>query len=69
VTSTNGTLIRKIQRHDATSISTPPPSGPTTVEMPAHAVQVPIAPPRSAGGNVAMMIASVLGTSSAPATP
>jgi len=69
VISTNGTLITKIQRHEAASISTPPPSGPSTVEMPAHAVQVPIAGPRSAAGNTAMMIASVLGTSSAPATP
>ena len=69
MTITNGTLIRKIQRHDAASIKAPPPSGPITVEMPLHAVQVPIAPPRSSGGNVDMMIASVLGMSSAPATP
>ena len=37
--------------------------------MPAHAVHVPMAAARSPAGNTAMMIASVLGTSSAPATP
>ena len=68
-TITNGTLIRKIQRQDAPSISAPPTSGPTTVEMPVHAVHDPIAAPRSDSGKVAMMIASVLGTSSAPNAP
>ena len=40
-----------------------------TVAIPAHAVHVPIARPRSSGGNVAMMMAKALGASSAPAMP
>ena len=51
------------------SIRTPPPSGPITIAMPVHAVQVPIAGARSSSSNVFVIIASVLGTSSAPATP
>ena len=39
--------MRKIQRHEATLTSSPPTSGPTTVAIPPHAVQVPIAGPRS----------------------
>ena len=34
-----------------------------------HAVQVPIAPPRSSGGKTAMITASALGVSSAPNAP
>ena len=51
------------------STSAPPASGPITVETPLHAVHVPIARPRSSSGNTAMIVASVLGTSSAPAAP
>ena len=69
VATTNGTLIPKIQRHDALSTSRPPPSGPITIAMPAHAVHDPIAAPRSSAGNVEVMTASEAGTSSAPATP
>jgi hypothetical protein len=69
VTSTNGTLMAKIQRHDAWSTSKPPPNGPSTVAMPAHAVHVPIAAPRSSAGKTAVMTASEEGTSSAPAMP
>ena len=47
VSSTNGTLMAKIQRHDAVSTSQPPASGPITIAMPDQAVQEPIAPPRS----------------------
>ena len=69
VASTNGTLMAKIQRHEAVSTSTPPPNGPMIAAMPAHAVQVPIAAPRSSGGKTEVMIESDAGTSSAPATP
>jgi hypothetical protein len=69
VMSTNGRLTAKIQRQDAASTICPPASGPTTVAIPDHAVQEPIAPPRSAGGNVATMTASALGVSSAPNRP
>ena len=69
MTAAGTTLSAKIQRHDAWSTSTPPISGPTTVEMPVQAVHDPIAAPRSSGGNVATISASVLGTSSAPAMP
>ncbi len=37
--------------------------------MPPQAVQRPIAPPRSAVGNTATMMASAAGVSSAPETP
>ena len=69
VISTTGMLSAKIQRHDAVSTSWPPISGPSTVPIPPHAVHVPIALPRSSGGNVAMMTASAAGVSSAPKTP
>src|SRR3954451_14693973 len=69
VASTNGTLIPKIQRQVAWSTSRPPPSGPITIAMPAQAVHVPIAAPRSSAGKVAVMTASEDGTSSAPAIP
>jgi hypothetical protein len=69
VASTSGTLIAKIQRHDASCTSTPPPSGPTTSAMPVHAVHEPIAAPRSDAPNVAVISARLLGTSAAPAIP
>ena len=47
VAITNGTLIRKIERHDPTETSQPPTSGPIRNEIPVQAVQVPIAAPRS----------------------
>ena len=61
--------MAKIQRHEATSTSQPPTSGPTTNEIPDHAVHEPIAAPRSSGGKVATITASALGVSSAPNTP
>jgi len=61
----SGTLIRKIQRQDPIASSSPPASGPSAVEIDPHAVQVPIAAPRSSGPNVLTMTASELGTSSA----
>ena len=62
-------MIPKIQRHEAWSTSSPPPSGPITIAIPPHAVHVPIAAPRSSSGKTAVMIASEDGTSSAPAIP
>ena len=59
----------KIHRHEAWSTMAPPASGPTIVAIPPHAVQVPIAAPRSFGGKAATMIASELGVTSAPAAP
>ena len=67
--TTGTTLTRNTQRHEATVTSAPPPSGPITVAIPVHAVHVPIAIARSCSANVSMISASVLGTSSAPATP
>ena len=65
----NGRFSRKIDLHDAIANSSPPASGPSTVAIPPHAVQLPIAGPRSDSSNVATITASALGTSSAPATP
>ncbi len=62
-------LIRKIQRQETVSSSSPPTSGPTTVAMPLHAVQLPIAAERSDSEKTPTITASALGTSSAPATP
>ena len=69
VAITNGTLMAKIQRQLATSISQPPASGPMTNAIPPHAVHEPIAPPRSSGGKLATMTARALGVSIAPKTP
>ena len=67
--STIGTLIAKIQRHEAASTSCPPITGPSTVPIPPHAVHAPTALPRSSGGKVDTITASAAGVSSAPATP
>ena len=69
VASATGTLIRKIARHVHTPISQPPISGPVMNEIPLHAVQVPIAAPRSPPENVDVRIASDAGVRSAPARP
>src|SRR6185312_6102733 len=69
VTAISGRLIAKIQRQESWSMSRPPSSGPATKKMPVQAVQVPTAAPRSSPSKQAVMIASELGTSSAPATP
>ena len=61
--------MAKIQRQDALSTSWPPMSGPSTLPIPAHAVQAPTALPRSSGGKVRTITASAAGVSSAPATP
>src|SRR5918992_1157653 len=69
VPTTSGMLSAKIQRQEAASTSWPPTTGPSTVPMPAHAVQAPTARPRSWGGNVRTITASAAGVSSAPETP
>ncbi len=69
VTTTTGTLMAKIQRQEAASTSWPPTTGPSTVPIPPHAVQVPTALPRSSCGKVETITASAAGVSSAPATP
>jgi hypothetical protein len=62
-------LTTKTQRQDAAVTSQPPTSGPTTKAIPVHAVQAPIAAPRSSPLNVAAMTASPEGVRIAPATP
>src|SRR5438067_7391064 len=69
VTIAIGTFRKKITRQLEISISQPPSSGPTTVEMPLQAVQVPIAAPRSVPENVDVITASDAGVRSAPARP
>jgi len=69
VATTRGTFSANTHRHDAWSTITPPASGPITAAIPLHAVQLPIAGPRSWGENAPMMIASELGTSNAAAAP
>src|SRR5207253_5827986 len=64
-----GGLIRKMERQDATETSQPPTSGPITNEIPVHAVQVPIAAPRSSPAKFAVIVASAAGVRSAPETP
>src|SRR3712207_8841482 len=54
------TEIYPLSLHDALPIS---------IAALVHAVQAPIARPRSSGSKTIVMIASVLGTSSAPAIP
>ena len=49
-TAASGMLIRKIQRHEPIASSSPPASGPSTPAIAPHAVQLPIAPPRSDSG-------------------
>ena len=49
--------------------SQPPTSGPIRKAMPVHAVQVPIAAPRSSPLKTTVIVASAAGVRSAPATP
>jgi hypothetical protein len=53
-----GTLMKKIARHDSTSTSQPPSTGPSAVVTAEHPAQVPIAlPRRSSAGKAALIIA------------
>jgi hypothetical protein len=69
VTNTNGTLTAKIARQETRSTSCPPMSGPMMNAIPLHAVQEPIAAPRSPWSNAETSSASDPGVSSAPNAP
>ena len=64
-----GTLMKKIQFQFTCSVSRPPTSGPIASAIAETPAQMPIALPRSRGGNVAVMIESVAGFISAPPRP
>ena len=64
-----GTLMKKIQFQLTCSVSRPPTSGPIASAIAETPAQMPIALPRSRGGNVAVMIESVAGFISAPPRP
>ena len=65
----NGTLTKKIQFQLTCSVRRPPTSGPIASAMAETPAQMPIALPRSRGGNVAVMIESVAGFIIAPPSP
>ena len=69
VTTAAGTVIQKTHRQDRWSTSTPPTNGPMSPAMPEYAVHRPIARPCASPSNADTIIASELGTSSAPPTP
>ena len=62
-------LMKKIQFQLTCSVSRPPTSGPIASAIAETPAQMPIAVPRSRGGNVAVMIESVAGFISARAEP
>ena len=64
-----GTLMKKIQFQLTCSVRRPPTSGPIASAIAETPAQMPIALPRSRGGNVAVMIDSVAGFISAPPSP
>ena len=68
-TAASGRLMPKIQRQVVTSTIQPPRNGATAPAMPPRPDQAPIARPRSVPLNVAWMMASDPGVSSAPPTP
>jgi hypothetical protein len=61
--------MKKMTRHESASTSQPPSTGPKAVVRAEKPAQVPIALPRSALPKDALMMARLLGTSSAPPTP
>src|SRR5581483_1662670 len=67
--TTSGRLTTKIHRQEATSRISPATRGPSAPAIVPHAVQAPIAGPRSCSGKVATITARELGVSNAPATP
>lgn len=67
--STTGTLMRNTDPHQNRSSSAPPSTGPSTMEMPTDATQMPMARPRSSGSKTCVMIASVDGMTAAAPTP
>ncbi len=64
-----GRLRKKIARHDTSSVSQPPSSGPTARAIADTPAQMPIALPRSPAGNALVMIERVPGIISAAPTP
>src|SRR5258706_2575277 len=65
----SGTLMKKIQRQLAASISQPPRNGPMALATPANPDQAPTAAARSSVRKVAAMMDKLPGTSSAPPAP
>ena len=68
-TMPTGMFTKKIQFQLRCSVSRPPTSGPIARASAAVPAQIPIAVPRSRGGNVAAMIESVAGFISAAPAP
>ena len=68
-TAASGRLTRKTNRQVVASISQPPRNGPAAPAMPASPDQAPMARPRSAGTNDAVMMARLPGVSRAPPMP
>ncbi len=64
-----GTPIRKTAPHQKCASTAPPASGPPATAIPAVPAQMPMARPRSPGGNTLVMTASVVGWTAAPPTP
>src|SRR2546430_5049572 len=64
-----GGLKKNPNRHDTESTSHPPRNGPSAVATPASPDHAPMARPRSSGRNVDEMMARLLGTRNAAATP
>ncbi len=65
-----GTLMNKIQRHDSSSVSTPPANTPVAPPAPATAPHSPNARVRALGSrNVVVKIVKVAGESTAPPSP
>ena len=56
-----GTLIQKIQCHEAAWTTAPPTSGPSATAIPLIPDQTPSATPRRAGGNASASSVSVSG--------
>ena len=69
VTAAIGRLMKNTGRHDTASTSQPPTNGPTAPAAAPNPAHAPTARDRSSGWNDAEMIARLLGTSRAPATP
>ena len=65
-----GTLIQKMDRQPATSVSAPPSTGPSAIEIPTTPPQTPIACARSRGSvKTLRMIDIATGLSIEPPTP
>lgn len=67
--SASGMLTKKIARQENTSANHQPSTGPSAAVITENLVHAPIALPRSCASNEALIIARLLGTSSAPLIP